>query len=307
VEPQSGERVGGTVQRVNPTVLAAVALGALILLIVGMMVIGRQSSEDDRLLGDEVAAVRQDPQEYCSNRATYDEIKHELFRRAMQIRGKDYAAYEKIASQSSVRMEAPVLRDESGEGGSVTCNGTLTLDLPSEVTVAGGRRSLSADILYTLQPDSRSVTIADADEIVRPLATLVRTVPAADQMLNEMDPTSSLPGVEPPQVIDPLAPIPEDPASGAQPSFNCANASTSSEVAVCNNPALAALDRRMAAQYAGALSGASPAQRAVLESTRNAFLRYRDACSDDACIAETYRGRMREIRDIMLGSWRPGR
>jgi hypothetical protein len=63
----------------------------------------------------------------------------------------------------------------------------------------------------------------------------------------------------------------------------------------------------MAAQFASAMSDANADQRANLQRTRDAFLRFRDGCPDNACIAETYRGRMREIRDIMLGTWRPGR
>ena len=55
------------------------------------------------------------------------------------------------------------------------------------------------------------------------------------------------------------------------------------------------------------MSDANSDQRANLQRTRDAFLRFRDGCPDNACIAETYRGRMREIRDIMLGTWRPGR
>ena len=44
-------------QRVNPTVLAAIALGALLLLIVAMMLFGeRRNGEDDRL-GNEVTAI----------------------------------------------------------------------------------------------------------------------------------------------------------------------------------------------------------------------------------------------------------
>ena len=54
-------------------------------------------------------------------------------------------------------------------------------------------------------------------------------------------------------------------------------------------------------------SRALPATSALRQRTRDAFLRFRDGCPDNACIAETYRGRMREIRDIMLGTWRPGR
>ena len=61
----------------------------------------------------------------------------------------------------------------------------------------------------------------------------------------------------------------------------------------------------MAAQYFRALAAADGRQRATLTSTRDSFLHYRDRCPSDSCIAETYRGRMREIRDIMNGDWRP--
>ena len=63
----------------------------------------------------------------------------------------------------------------------------------------------------------------------------------------------------------------------------------------------------MAAQFYRAMSDADAEQRANLQRTRDAFLAYRDRCPNNACIAETYRGRMREIRDIMLGTWRPRR
>ena len=55
----------------------------------------------------------------------------------------------------------------------VTCNGTLTLDLPPGIAVAGGRRTLSADILYTVQPAADAsgnvVTLSNAEEIITPL------------------------------------------------------------------------------------------------------------------------------------------
>ena len=104
-----------------------------------------------------------------------------------------------------------------------------------------------------------------------------------------------------------LAPTPDAPPATASPSFNCANARSNGEVAVCNDAGLAALDRRMAAQFTSAMSDANAEQRANLQRSRDSFLRYRDSCTDNACIAETYRGRMREIRDIMLGTWRPRR
>jgi uncharacterized protein len=70
---------------------------------------------------------------------------------------------------------------------------------------------------------------------------------------------------------------------------------------------LAALDRNMANQFNGALSGASGEQRALLRTTRDRFLRFRDRCPDRRCIAQAYAGRIREIRDIAEGRWQPER
>jgi uncharacterized protein len=103
-------------------------------------------------------------------------------------------------------------------------------------------------------------------------------------------------------------PAPRPPATGAaRPSFNCRYARTRGEIAVCRDSGLAALDRQMASQFYRALRVADPRQRATLTATRDSFLRYRDRCPSNACVAETYRGRMREIRDIMAGNWSPER
>jgi uncharacterized protein len=70
-------------------------------------------------------------------------------------------------------------------------------------------------------------------------------------------------------------------------------------VAVCSNPGLASLDRQMSAQFFSALSVARPGQRAMLQRSRNRFLAARNACGSEACIAQTYRARIAEIRRIM--------
>ena len=315
MEPERDERVGGWMQRLNPTVLAAIALGALILVIVGMMVIGNRSSEDDRLT-NESSASRDDPESRCASQKTYDLIKRDLFRRASSLRGSGQAAFDSVAASSSIRVEAPVLRDEDAGLGSVTCNATVSVDLPPGLAIVGGRRTLSADVLYTIQPAADSsgdvLNLSNAEEIVTPLATLGRTTPVeADPLANvveEVVPVDPLaPTVEPaPSTSEPIGQEPAT-ATSARPSFNCANARTRGEIAVCNDDGLAALDRRMAAQFGSALADADPEQRALLTRTRDTFLRYRDQCTDGSCVAEIYRGRMREIRDIMMGTWRPSR
>ena len=74
---------------------------------------------------------------------------------------------------------------------------------------------------------------------------------------------------------------------------------------MCRDAGLASLDRQMASQFYSARRSASPSQRALLDRTRGRFLAYRDRCGSDSCIAEAYRGRIAEIRDIMGGRWNP--
>lgn len=300
--------------------IAAIALAVLLLAIgVALFVQGR-NGDNDRLTGNEMAATGEDPEQRCSGQATYDRIKRELFRRAAEVRGSDQSAFERIGSYSSLRVEAPILRDENKAVGSVTCSATFWLDLPPGVAVVGGRTSLSAEVLYTIQPaadgSGNVITLANAEEIITPLATLARTgaaVPGPDEMIgNEVtapaEPSDPLAPLPPAAPAAPVAPTPPEASRpSASPSFNCADARTAGEIAVCRNPGLAALDRTMAAQYSAAVALADPAQRAILQRTRDSFLRYRDNCPNEDCIAQTYRGRMSEIRDIMAGTWRPQR
>ena len=312
MEPRNGKGVGDAVQRLSPTAIAAIALAVLLLLIGAFVFLRGGGTEDDRLT-NAVTEARQDPEKLCSSQATYDLIERDLFRRAGELRGSDQAAFDKFVSYSSLRVEAPILRDRNEDVGSVTCNAAITLDLPPGVVVVGGRRSLSADVLYTVQPaadgSGNVVTVANADGIITPLATLTRTEQPAEAVTNEVNAVEPMPGEVP---ADPLAPIPAPgevtpTQPSANPSFDCADAQTPGEIAVCNDAGLAALDRRMAAQFRSALADASPQQRARLNQTRDSFLRYRDQCPSNACVAETYQGRMREIRDIMRGTWQPRR
>jgi uncharacterized protein YecT (DUF1311 family) len=150
--------------------------------------------------------------------------------------------------------------------------------------------------------------LRNADPIVTPLATLARVAAPAPQ-------AQAAPESQEAPETDPLAPTPEAaPAppseprpSGARPSFNCDNARTRGEIAVCSDAGLASLDRNMAAQFGRAMSAASPQQRALLQRTRDRFLGYRDRCPNNRCIGDAYTGRMQEIRDIMEGRWQPPR
>ena len=295
--------------KLNPTALAL--LGVTLLLLILWLFSSNRSSDQDKLIGN-VVTDAQPPtssERRCSSKATYDLIKRDLFRRAGQLRGSDQTAYDRLAGYAVLRMENPVMESEAKDSGAINCSGSLSLDLPPGVVVAGGRRSLVANIEYTLQPAADGsgdvILLRNIDAIVAPLATLARAAPAAGQpaTTNEIAPA------------DPLAPLPPAaPAAppqirpvGARPSFDCANARTRGETEVCSDAGLAALDRNMAAQYARSMDRASPEQRRILVQSRDRFLAFRDRCPTRACIGDAYVGRMREIRDIMEGRWQPPR
>ena len=91
----------------------------------------------------------------------------------------------------------------------------------------------------------------------------------------------------------------------ASPSFDCAQASSNAEQAICNDDSLATLDRRLNDRYRAAMAVArnldAGSQEAVetLRTTQRGWIKGRDDCwkADDlkACITETYLIRETEL------------
>jgi hypothetical protein len=275
-----------------------------------------RNPDQDKLKDSQVSTTQApNPEKVCASQGTYDLIKRDLFRRAAQVRGSDQAAFDKLAAYSVVRMEDPVLDSEDKDRRAVNCSGSLSLDLPPGVAVVGGRRTLMSDIDYTVQPAADGsgtvVLLRNADAIITPLATLAR-LPQPGQGTQAPAQVTERAGAAPAEQTAqaaPQAPAPPSPPrpTAARPSFNCSNARTRGEIAVCGDPGLAALDRNMSAEYGRAVAEASPDERELLRDTARRFYAYRDRCPDNRCIGNAYAGRMREIRDIMEGRWQPPR
>ena len=298
-------------RRLNPTVLALLG-GLVILLLLVAYFASNRNPDQDKLTGNELSEAQpSNPEKRCASQATYDLIKRELFRRAAQMRGSDQAAYDQLSNAAVLRMENPVMESQDSGTGAINCSGTLSLDLPPGVAVVGGRRTLTSDMDYTIQPAADAsgdvILLRNSDAILSPLATLARVAEAQQPEVgtdgNELVPAEPEGNVAATESAN-LQPGPPSSYPG-RPSFDCSNARTKGEIAVCSDSGLSALDVNMAAQYRRALAAADDEQRAALQSTRDRFLAYRDRCPNRQCIGDAYTGRMREIRDIVEGRWQP--
>jgi hypothetical protein len=292
-------------RRLNPTVLALLGGLAILLLLIAYFQSNRNPNQD-RLTGNELSqAPPQTLEKRCAGQATYDLVKRELFRRAAQVRGSDQAVFDNLAGFAVARMNDAVMESEDSATGAVSCSGSLSLDLPPGVAVAGGLHTLTANIDYTVGA-SGNVSPRNADAIIATLATLARVAPPAiAPETNAVAPELGEGNVAAPESAK-AQPGPPNVYPG-RPSFDCGIARSRGEIAVCSDSGLSALDVNMAAQYRRALTAATPQQRALLQSTRDRFLAYRDRCANRQCVGDAYVGRMREIRDIMEGRLQPAR
>jgi len=314
VEPDPQRGVQTPVRKLNWTMISLIGGLALLVLVIAYFATRRSADQDKLTTANVTASTSQSGEKLCASRATYDLIKRDLFRRAAQLRGSDQAAYDQISTAAVVRMENPVMESEDSTNGAVHCSGSLSLDLPPGIAVVGGRRTLTADVDYSVQQAADGsgpvVLLSNADAIITPLATLVRTAQPVPETKSAIEQNGVAPQAPSANQVEPA---PESPAtsapqpSAARPSFSCANARTRGEIAVCGDAGLAALDRGMTTEYSQASAVATPEQRDVLRETAHRFYAYRDRCSDRQCIAAAYAGRIREIRDIIEGRWQPPR
>lgn len=89
-------------------------------------------------------------------------------------------------------------------------------------------------------------------------------------------------------------------AATAQPSFDCAKASTPVETLVCGDPALAALDRSLAEAYAKAMAGWPEGEKTAQRTAQRSWIATRNACAKGndmrGCVESSYRRRLIEVQ-----------
>ena len=287
---------------------AMVKLPAALMLAAALAAAGCGRKNNDKLTEADIvasqgtAAKADRADRRCASAHTSDAVKAQLFARAAESRGGFADNYARIAGFALLQLDGAAPVAPVGAGEAVDCRAHAVLRLPPGLRASGGRTQLSGDIDYTVAANGL-ITLGAAEAVTEPLATLSQSRTATPAQPAQPSPA-------PP--ADPLAPRPTPPPPPAEvttrPSYDCNRARTASERAVCAIPGLAALDRTMAALYVDALRTADPAASQLLRETRDPFLGFRERCGSDAsCIDRVYRGRIREIDDILGGRWQGNR
>lgn len=88
------------------------------------------------------------------------------------------------------------------------------------------------------------------------------------------------------------------PLSAQAASFNCDNATTPTEMAICDSPRLNALDEEVADMYRDILSQMTPREARRLRRDQRSWLIARDSCGDDTrCLRSRYRERRARLSE----------
>jgi uncharacterized protein YecT (DUF1311 family) len=88
-----------------------------------------------------------------------------------------------------------------------------------------------------------------------------------------------------------------------QPSFNCTQARSPDEVAICDSTRLSVLDQEMASLFSKQLAGLGERQQQLVRTEQQGWLRERMSCGDDAdCLDESYEKCLGQLRSKLGGS-----
>ncbi len=90
-------------------------------------------------------------------------------------------------------------------------------------------------------------------------------------------------------------PVPRRARLASAPSYDCRRNHGAITSAICDDPALSALDRQLSARFAVLDAREDPATVQRLHRGETAFLNARQSCPDRACLIDAYRTRLREL------------
>ena len=239
----------------------AIALAALVLVIavaVGLSLASREQAPKTKAEARAVEAQQEAVQDLCASRDTFQGLKKLVFDRASSLRTGERANFDILAASAFPRMENPVVASRDEALDVTRCTGRFILELPPGAERAfNGERRLLADVRYEVQPAADGsgpvYRMTGADRMISRLADFElqgEPLTLPDDVLDTASDESEPPAGEgneaaavfPPEriVTQPrTAPVGE----WSNPSFDCRNARTRSEIMICGSERLARRDR----------------------------------------------------------------
>ena len=255
--------------------LIVAGVGLLVLLIAGLFVMGRVSSDGDdaginMAIGNDMSGVV-DPkaaEALCGAEATYRQISDSVFNKAIEQYDGDPAPLISLRKSVAVRVQYPLLRGGDQAAERTDCSGHIILDLPPTVRAAfDGAKTLEADVDFSVQPaadgSGNVVTAVGTERLVERLVGAAGLVEAAREAQQQQAKTYS-------------------------PSFDCAAAATGVEQMICRDEALSSLDRGLAKRYAELKAQLSPDDWQEVADLQRNFLDKRGQCADITCVKDAY-------------------
>jgi curved DNA-binding protein CbpA len=239
----------------------------------------------------------------CPTQIGDDQVRRALFGGAGRRSPADSGAFDHAARSSEVRVTA-ISRAGSELLGTLRCQATVMVNLPSGVTSEHGSRRLMAEVSFAPQNGGGALMV-EADELLtRTLQTVTRRTLVAADNLPLPPPAIAEPAPPPPrpqpapitrtQTPAPIAPAAVDvlrTAPRRPPAARPTPASTRSNLPI--------LDRHQTLLYNQSYLQADERKRALLLAGRDQFLTRLRNCTSDECRTAAYLQQNQQIVAIM--------
>jgi hypothetical protein len=249
----------------------AIAAVLALLLVVYVFAGGSRANPDKLADGQADSPRPRSAAQDCGSKQTNELIKRELFRQAAELRGTDRAAFDQLSAHSVLRVESVETHGGDENAGSFNCSGTMTLDLPPNVSVVGGRRALTADLDYAVQRSADGagnfLTLSNADSIITPLAALVPNGAATEEQPSPAAPTDT--GEESAPADDPVQPRPRTPLAPPAPPAEARTEPRQAPAKVTARPKTTAIASRPTRDPAPARPVSQPPRQATASPSFN--------------------------------------
>lgn len=237
------------------------------------------------------AELAQEPSA-CSLRSNFDFLRDLVFTSAATIvPGKSAPLNDLKRAVTAQGVDVRAVSYDPATG-RIECSMTLRLSLPvSSRGFFGGATEISAPVQYWAEPaDGGGFSV-----VTRGLGVLSARVADAARRFPQTPDFALSPQIPKPAQRSEALPTPVIPKRLLHPGFDCANASSRTELMICDSEALAETDRLLAERYFAARKNMRPSGRRQLLVGQRAFLARRDRCDTEACLVGLYMARKAEL------------